>query len=328
MSWREHAPEPARLWIRWAPRRWPAPPEVALDLAARRLAWPTGSAPPALDAGRISPPPRADLVYLPPVAPGLAAERGELARALGAAGVPVVAQSHPEPAAWESGAPIVALDLTAALLAPAREGLDALRELAARPRGPLTLWVVVPLLAGAPATGAEPEWLDVLSRLRPDAVVALAPGLAPTDRRALAERVPEARYEAIFHGEPPAARELARRWTGAGLPVFAERPAAAAASPRARRNRELAAALAEAGELWLGLGRPEPEGEALLAAARHLETTPLDLGALAREGNLGVVDWLAPGARHVVEATARGGAPAALSALRAEWLAPESGAGA
>jgi len=328
VSWREVAPEPARLWIRWAPRRWPAPPHLALDLAARRLAWPA-LAPGARRAlASAAPPARADLVYLPPVPPERAAEREALVGALGAAGVPVVAQSFPDAGAWETGAPIVALDLTPALLAPGRAGIEALHDLAARPRGPLTLWVVVPLLAGAPATGAEPEWLDALSRLRPDAVAAVAPGLAPTDRRALAELVGEERYEAIFHGDAPAGRDLARRWAAAGLPVFAGRPAAAAVSPRTARNRELAAALAEAGELWLGLGRPEPEGEALLAAARHLETTPLDLGALAREGNLGVVDWLAPAARRLVEEAARGGTPAELAALRSEWLAPEPGAAA
>ncbi len=81
VSWREHAPEPARLWIRWSPRRWPAP--------AAPCARPRG-APPALAGDRGGPcrelatpaPPRADLVYLPPVPPGLAAGRASARRAL------------------------------------------------------------------------------------------------------------------------------------------------------------------------------------------------------------------------------------------------------
>jgi hypothetical protein len=330
VSWREHAPEPARLWIRWSPRRWPAPPRPALDLAGRRrLIWPATAAAAVtggLDAHARTPP-RPDLVCLPPVPPELVAARESLVRELGEAGVPVVAQVHAGPGAWGTAAPIVALDLVASILAPAPLGLGELRSLAALPRAAARLWVVVPLVPGLPAFGGEAAaWFDALAALRPEAVVGSVPQLAPTDRRSLAEASPEELYEAIFHAEAASGRDFARRVAAAGLPAFPSRPATPAASPRTARNRELAATLAEAGELWLGLGRAEPEGEALLAAARHLESTPLDLAALAREANLGVVDWLSPVARRLVEERAGGGESTTLAALRAEWLAPAPGA--
>ena len=324
MSWREHAPEPARLWIRWSPRRWPAAAEVALDLAERRLVWPAAAPDGGREIATLPPPPRPDLVYLPPVPNGLEGERDALAGALAAAGMPVLAQATSASSLPEAGAGIVALDLTAALLAPAGSGLERLRAQPARPRAGGELWVVLPLLPGVtPALPQLEPWLDAVAALAPGALLLPTPELTPVDRRRLADAAGEERYEAIFHGAAPVERAVARAAARRGLALFPRRPKSAAAPPRGARNRELAAALAEAGELWLRLGRSEPEGQALLAAARHLDSTALDVAALAREGNLGVVDWLSADARRLVAECAASGTSPGVARLRAAWLAEE-----
>lgn len=323
MTWREHAPGPGRFWLRWSPRRWPAPPAPAVDLAERRLLWPA-SAGEAIELSAAMPP-RPDLVGLPPVPAALAAERAALAAALAAAGMSVLAQDVVGAEIRPAGVAVGVLDLTAALLAPAT-GLDRIRAAAPARAGAALTWVALPLLAGVTPTGAALDpWLDAIVELRPDALLLPAPELGPADRRRLAEAAGEERYEAIFHGPPVDARAVARAAARRGLPLVAGRPPLPAAAPRAARNRQLAAALAEAGDLWLRLGRSEPEGEALLAAARHLDATALDLAALAREGNLGVVDWLSASARRLIEESL-GPAPAAtLDALRTAWTADEEG---
>ncbi len=321
MTWREHAPEPARLWIRWSPRRWPAPAAPCVDLAERRLLWPSTA---AVRAEPATPaPPRADLVYLPPVPAGLAAGRAALTAALAAAGMPVLAQEIAGPGADAAGAQLRAIDLTAALLAPGDEGLEWLRATA--PAAGIA-WAVLPLLPGVtPAGTALEPWLDALAALAPAALLLPVPELAPADRRRLAETVGEAHYEEVFHGSPPAEREVARAAARRGLELFARRPPVPGATPRGARNRELAAALAEAGDLWLRLGRSEPEGEALLAAARHVDATSLDLAALAREGNLGIVDWLSGAGRRLIEETLAATPARGLEALHADWLGGAEG---
>jgi hypothetical protein len=184
--------------------------------------------------------------------------------------------------------------------------------------------VAAPLLPGVFGEEAHwVPWLRALAAAGPRTVVGVPVELTPVDRRRLAEIVGEERWERIFHGEPAGEREFARAAAAAGLAPFAPRPALAL-PPRQERNRELATALAEAGELWLRLGRAEGEGASLLAAARHVETTPLDLVALAREGNLGVVGWLSPLARALVDRRVAEGRTSMVDELRAELLAPEA----
>ena len=77
--------------------------------------------------------------------------------------------------------------------------------------------------------------------------------------------------------------------------------------------------LAEAGDLAIRVDRAEAEGSALLAAARHLEASPLDVAALAREGNLAVLSWMAAPARALIESHVATGHVERLERLRAEW---------
>ncbi|HXU45064.1 MAG TPA: hypothetical protein VN783_06030, partial [Thermoanaerobaculia bacterium] len=73
---REQRPEPSHLWIRFAPRSWPGPQGIWLDLARGRLGETGGESDLSAYAGD----PLDDLAYLPPVAPDLAAAGDELAR--------------------------------------------------------------------------------------------------------------------------------------------------------------------------------------------------------------------------------------------------------
>jgi len=186
--------------------------------------------------------------------------------------------------------------------------------------------VLVPLLPGL--SDAPESWQRLLARLaprHPAAVIGSAPVLSPADRRRLVDQLGEASFEAVHHGGFPAARlerAFARAVAAAGLSPSWERPPLPL-PPRAARHRELAAALAEAGELWLRLGRSEAEGESLLAAARHAEASTLDLAALAREGRLALLAVLSPLARRLIEELGREGISSLLAELRGEYLTGE-----
>jgi hypothetical protein len=255
---------------------------------------------------------------VPPVPHALRAERErwvvDLERAGGCALVQLDLEEALEPAA--TGARIV--DLLAFLLLGTDEA--SLRAL------PPQIAVAVPLLPGLSGSGTQWQpWLAALARRGRRAVTGLAVDLSPLDRRQLVDLAGEERWESVFHGSLPSERDFARAATAAGLDPFPARPRLELA-PRAARNRELATLLAEAGELWLRLARSEPVGQALLAAARHVEGTPLDLAALAREGNLGIVGWLSPLAASVIEERVRSGRTPLLDELREAYLGLGEGA--
>jgi hypothetical protein len=312
MSWRELAPGPGRFWIRFAPKRWPPSETPYLDFVDRRIAWPEEAAP-----TQFPPPPggRADLAYVPPVPGARRAERErwvlDFERAGGGALVHGAIDEAEEPTA--TGARWV--DLLSSLLGGADPSVAAAL--------PVELSVAAPLLPGVFADPSQWQpWLRALAVAGRRTVVGVPVELTPADRRRLAELAGEERWERIFHSDPASDREFARAASAAGLSPFPARPALAL-PPRRARNRELATALAEAGELWLRLARPESEGQSLLAAARHVEATPLDLAALAREGNLGVIGWLSPLARAVVEKLVAHERAPLVDELRAELLAVE-----
>jgi hypothetical protein len=291
-------PEPGRLWIRHAPRSWEGPEEPWLDLAAGRLGH--GGAFPALPE-RLE---LDDLVYLPPVPLRLVAARDALARQALAGGAPVLLQLLPGDPTELPPAPglVAVVDLLPALLAGDPERLAVVPAWAAA-----AVWPLLPGIAGA-----ADFWDEGCRRLAGAGVrcvQAVTPALAPGDRRRLAERgaaageAAEAAFTALFHRQPPAERDFARVAHRHGLAPFLARPLPARRLPLAE-NRRVAGLLALAAELWLRLGRPVEQAQTLFRAARWLDTTPYDVDALRREGNLAAIAALDRLARELVEEAA------------------------
>jgi hypothetical protein len=255
-----------------------------------------------------------DVVYLPPVPPRLATARTDLAAALLAAGTPVlVEQRHAE--VLPAGA-VGVIDLLPDLLA---DDLSALGEVES---GSAAVW---PLIAGI--TDSAELWERACVVLAAAGVSVLQPltlELSPVDRRRLADRCPHVSFERLFHAQPPAERSFSRVARRHGLRPFLERPLPAGGLLSLALNRRSAAALALAGELWLRLGRDEAGGQALLAAARRVDLLPHDLCVLAREGNLGLLDWLGVRGRAVVEECLLGPEVPTVDRLLAEYLAGEA----
>jgi len=317
-------PEPGRLWIRYAPREWPAPDAFWVDLASARLgrSAPPGGAPENLpDLGSE---PLDDLLYLPPVAPERAAARDALARARLAAGTPVLVQvlaGDPPP---EVPGAVVVLDPFDGLLAGGLAGLDRL------PAGAAAVWPLVAGLTDDPAL-----WDAGCARLAAAGAAVVQPlalELDPADRRRLVERCGEAAFDPLFHQADPSTateRAFARIAARHGLSPFLPRPLppppdAASFWSAGAANRRLGGDLALAGELWLRLGRPAGQGQALYAAARQADRTAYDLAGLSRERNLAALSWLDAAGREIVEEGAAGRAPALLAALLAEYVGPAS----
>jgi hypothetical protein len=310
-GWRELAPEPSRLWLRWAPAAWPAPAALWTDLASGRcggtLPPPAGWPPPV---GLLEP----DVLYLPPVSPPLARERHELARTALRAGHAVIWQGSP-PGDPE---PVPAGVLPAWDLLPLFAG-EAPWPAALPAAGGVALWPLAPGLAGPPAS-----WGATLSRLDAAgvaAVLGVTLDLTPGDRRRLADRRGEPFSGPLFHAEPPDWRLLARLVRRAGLAWGIPRPPVARPLAWRQRNRELAGLFAEAAERWAEAGEPEAAGQELWRAAREAERAERDLAALAREGQLGLFVWLDEGRRRFVEEWAAGRRPELLARLEARLFA-------
>ncbi len=284
-----HHPEPARFWIAYAPRTWPAGDAPWTDLGAARLRSLGASGgsrslelPDAADLD--------DLLYLPPVAAELAAARDDWAAGLIETGTPVLIQLEPG-TGTDAPAALIVHDLLRPLLA------GDLGPLAALPAGSNAVWPLIPGVTDAPElcqAGFAALAGAGVACVQP-AVVELGAG----ERRRLAEAAGDAAFEALFHGPPPVERDFARRAATSGLQIFVPRPAASGTA-RHVRNRRLASDLALAGDLWLRLDRPIAAGQGLLRAARRAADTRHDLAALAREGNLGVLDWLDGGGVDLV----------------------------
>ncbi len=192
--------------------------------------------------------------------------------------------------------------------------------------GAVAVWPLVPGITDDPQ-----RWERSCARLAGAGFAVLqtlVPALGPGDRRRLAQGLVGAgegnAFEALFHRqqhEPSSERELARVAHRHGLAPFLPRPLPRPPLPRAE-NRRLAGLLALAGELWLRLGRPVEQAQALFRAARWLDGTVYDVAALCREGNLAVVTALDPLAQGAVAEAAGGGEPALLAELMAAYLAP------
>jgi len=271
-------------------------PEPRFDPVARRLV--PGRTNPSVPCA--VPDPRAwreALARLPPgpilVGPGAPAEplRGSLAAAAAAAGEsgravylldPYLA--GPPPAG--SGAPAVAL--CAWRPGPGAGGFPGLAEAV---RAGLSAAALFPLI---PDWTAETEPIRILADAAgaagATAFVALVPDLSGEARRAIVEsRVTvdpsgsDRFFEAIHHGDwsdrlDGALLEARRQASARGLSPMPPRPGGR--QPRA--NAAAAARLEEAAELSPA---NEHRDSLLLAAARWIDESPRDLGAIAREGN-------------------------------------------
>lgn len=321
MSWRSVEPSPFRAWVRSAPKAWPAPPFPYLDLATGRIVWPSPEGAPEQGLPpEDALPPATGPVYLPPVAERLERAAARVALRLRRERLPVVRHR------FAGVAPDAADDLEPTWLDPLEAwwasipadswsaGVSSVGE------GSALAGIAWPLVAGWSPTGqALDAWLAALASLRPLCVVGIAVAVEPADRRRLVEQLGEERFDALFHGRPMGEREFARAAARRGLNPLPPWPREELGSPRVARQIELAACLREVAELGARLGASEAESAAYFAAARHLEATTLDLAALAREGNLGVVDWLPAAVRRDVEQWLERGSSERLDELRARW---------
>lgn len=302
-------PEPARFWIAHGPTTWRGADEPWTDLAGgclQGLAKASAAAPdlPGIDATDLE-----DVFFLPPVAAALREARDRWAAELIESGTPVLLGLLPGETLTVRGAMAV-YDLLLPLLA------GDLERLASLPGGATAVW---PLISGLTDTAERwEEGCRILAQASVRCLQPLSVELAPADRRHLAELGGEGTFDALFHGQLPSELELSRCAARHGLEVFSQRPAVAA-SPRQNRNRDLATALALAGETWLRLGHSVSGGQALIRGARGAETTRRDLTALARESNLGVLDWLDTTSRKLIEELAASGRSSLLESLQADY---------
>jgi hypothetical protein len=310
----EHLPEPRVLWTRYRPRGWQGAGGLWLDLVAGSLGGPARGAAPAPDSVRGL----ADVAYLPPPAPFERALRDELAAAAVESGLaPVVHLTWDEPVPpLPPGDCRLLVDCLPALLEAAEE-LTRAPAAGGEAESAEVIWLL-PKLAGVDDGGELlAAWLSALGARR---VHVYEPRFTGAELRRLAEAARRPLdFEALFHGEPLDATAWMRAAHRAGLRVLHPRPPG---PPGAREERRrLAGVLAQAADLWLRGGRPAEDGQALFRAAREVDRTPYDLAALARDGNLKVLDWLEGPAAALAESWLATRETPLLAELVAEVLA-------
>jgi hypothetical protein len=180
--------------------------------------------------------------------------------------------------------------------------------------------VIWPLIAGLTDLSAMVEaGLDRLAAAGVGYVRGLALVLQPAIRRRLAELGGEAVFDRLFHGPPPAERLFAIQAAAVGLKPFLDRPLPGDSRALAH-NRWLAGELAIIGELWLRIERSESRGQAFFRAARLIDEADRDIQVLCSEGNLGVIPWLDPPIREVIEELVADGRSSLRQELEAEYL--------
>ena len=304
-------PEPSRFWIAFSPRQWPdgAPWTDLGGSRLRSLSARTGGEDavelPRLDASELD-----DLFYLPPVPGDRAVARDRWAAGLIESGTPVLIQLEPGDATEVAEARVV-YDL----LRPLLEGDVA--QLSELPAAANAVWPLIPSV-----TDSTELWQRGCAALAEAGVAVVQPSvveLSADQRRQLAEAGGEGAFEALFHGASPTEQEFSRYAASHGLAAWTPRPSGFGTA-RQLRNRRLAGDLALAGELWLRLGRSVAAGQALLLASRRADATRRDLAALAREGNLGVLDWLDGRSVDLVAEITATGRSSSVEALIAEYL--------
>lgn len=323
LTLREHVAEPANLWIRHSFARWPGGggDDLWCDLATGGLPpSPAGSLPAAANAAEgvrsVT-----DVVYVPPLPADYEYLRTRIVEAAAEAGVPLLIQvvgsiaaggsslrevAAPGPAGLPANT-VVAVDLLDTLVRHAAELREELRtrrqpRLPFEPRPLAGMTAVWPLVT---------DWTDqpailgpAMARLAAAGALCVVPRmlqLNARDRRLLAERLqstwPEA-FDALFHGEDSHPDQSAFRSAAeaAGIESRLPRPLPAAPlPPRLHRARELAGHLIELGDAVVA------QGDAYYRAARFLDRNEVDIDAVAREGNLGVLPWLEEPVKRSVE---------------------------
>ena len=304
----EQSPDPNHCWVRFTPRNWPGARSLWLDLFTRGLGRSdkgasepsTGSLPMARD----------DVVYLPPVENTGIETRRELIEQAVAQTTPLLVQSLPGESPANPRVTWV-YDLLQVLVSREIEALATL------PSGSSAVW---PLIGGyTDDPGLWEEGLGLLAAAGVIQIQGINADLSPAERRRLVDEAGEEGFDRLFHGSPPSERAFASAVHRHGMTPFLDRPLPESPG-RLRANRALAAQLALAGELWLRLGRAESRGQALYRASRWVDRESHDLVALAEDGNLGVVTWLDPASRQVVQELVDTGASSLLSELTGEYL--------
>ncbi len=282
-------PEPSRFWIRFSPRAWPWLQGPWTDLGKAALGE-TSKTGPFWRPDLVLSGPLDDVLYLPPVAKELIAERNEQARLHEEGGTLVVAQLLPGDPPLEHG--ISLYDPLACLLAHRPEALEDL------PAGCDVVWPLLPGLTDDPRL-----WqlcCEKMAKAGVRRVQAQALHLQPSDRRRLAVHCDEGQYQALFHRPCPEERAFDRVAHSCGLEVFGCRPSPKGL-PREGANRRLSGMLALAGEIWSRLGRSAILGADLFRAARWIGDESHDVEAFIREGNLAIADPIRGAARTVLE---------------------------
>ncbi len=312
-------PDPGRFWVRFSPRGWPGPATAWTDLAGGRLGVSREEFGVRVD--RVLD----DVLYLPPVAACFEGQRLDTACRRLADGTPVLVQVAVEEELPEivcadgplTGATRV-FDLLPALLAGNLELFSRL------PAGHTAVW---PLIAGL--TDDPEQWRRGCEKLAASGlatVQAVSLTLSPADRRRLVEEREQA-FDALFHRPSPAERPFAAVAGSFGLASFLRRPVPGP-SMRAAPRRELAGSLTLIADLWLRLGRPASRGLALARAAHWVDATAYDIGALAREKNLGVIPEIDDESRRLIEEWAATGRVKLVDELEREYASVGQDVGA
>lgn len=333
--------EPGRLWIRYLlrprprSRRWPGPPCPWLDLSTltpvglERLLLANPEEP-------AEPPPFPhveesfdDVVYLPPVIRPRMRGWADVATRLPRRHTPLVIHAFPPTTAVNAAepppelfGPLLCYDLLPGLVRLERQ--DFVASLGGLDTGSSAVWPLISGISDDPAL-----WEEGCRRLAASgvaALIAIVPQLSPADRRVLVERFGDHLLEPLFHGEPPATAPLARVARRHGLQPFPPRGGRTTdpfhSWDRPKGNRALATELALAAELSDRLGRPERKVQELWRAFREVDRSPFDLEAMARDGNLDLLDWLQGDALAIVEQSLSGPAPPLAEALLEEYAGP------